>query len=364
MIKRIFLVLLLTCLILGSLFGYKFYQIQQAISQVKPPPPAMVAAATVEIENWSSAITAVGGFTPVAGVHVSSEVPGKVKALHFHSGQTVGAGQLLLELDDDTDQAELAGLKAEFQLAKAELQRSEKMIEKKYLSQADYDQKKAQLEQVSAAVKAKLTRIDKKKIRAPFAGDLGIREVNVGQYLAEGDEIITLQQLDPIHLDFTLPERYVGQLAQQQAITATVQAYSGREFHGHIVALNPSLEQETRSIKVRAKLDNREKTLKPGMFAQISIKSGGERPVLTLPDTAITYNPYGNSVFLILQNENGLSVQSRQVETGQSREGRVEIVSGLQAGDRVVSAGQVKLRNGMPVAIHAQPAPGEREMAP
>jgi len=364
MIKRTVIVLLLALSILGGLFGYKFYQIQQAISQAKPPPPAVVATTQVQSENWSAMITAVGGFTSVAGVHVSNEVPGKIKTLHFHSGQSVKQGQLLVELDDDTDQAELSGLRAELQLAKAELQRSEKMIERKYLSQSDYDQKKAQLEQMTAAVKAKLTRIEKKKIKAPFSGDLGIREVNVGQYLAEGADIISLQQLNPIHLDFTLPERYVSQLALKQTISATVQAYPGREFQGRIVAIDPALEADIRSIKVRAKLENPDKDLKPGMFAQIKIKSGADMPVLTLPDTAITYNPYGNAVFVIVKNDSGFTVKSRQVETGQSREGRVQILSGLELGDTVVSAGQVKLRNGMTVTISDQPASAGQELTP
>ncbi|PPD35947.1 MAG: efflux transporter periplasmic adaptor subunit [Methylomonas sp.] len=361
MIKRIVVVLFLTLLVLGGLFGFKFYQIQQAINQIKPPPPAMVAAATVKSENWSTSLISVGSFTPVAGVYVSNEVAGKIKALHFHSGQSIKAGDLLLELDSDTDQAELAGLQAELQLAKSRLQRSEQMIQKKFVSQADYDQHTALLEQAAAAVHAKRTRIDKKMIRAPFAGELGIREVNLGQYLAEGAAIVSLQQLDPIHLDFTLPERYVSQLAVNQIITATVQAYPNREFRGKIVALNPSVEQDTRALKVRAKLDNKDKALRPGMFAQVHIKSGNPLTVLTLPDTAITYNPYGNSVFLIQQTDNQFTVQSRQIETGQTRDGRVEIVGGLQLGDRVVSAGQVKLRNGMPVNIDGQPAPGERE---
>lgn len=361
MIKRIFIVLLLTGVILGGIFGLKFYQIQRANRQIQPPPPAVVAMATVREEPWPSSLTAVGSFSPVAGVYVSNEVIGKIKAIHFVSGQSVDAGQLLLELDADTDRAELNGLLADWQLAKTRLQRSEKMIEKQYLSQADFDQHRAELEQAAAAVQAKRTRIDKKMIRAPFSGELGIRQINLGQYLGEGAAIVSLQQLEPIHLDFTLPERHISQLVRNQAITATVQAYPGEVFAGKIVALDPAVEQDTRSLKVRAKLDNKDKRLRPGMFAQVRIESGKPRPVLTLPDTAISYNPYGNSVFLIAQNGQGLTVQSRQVVTGQSREGRVEIVSGLQVGDRVVSAGQVKLRNGMAVTIDARPAPGERE---
>ncbi|MDD2737842.1 MAG: efflux RND transporter periplasmic adaptor subunit [Methylomonas lenta] len=361
MTKRIFIVLFLALLLLGGLFGFKFYQIQQVASQVKPPPPAVVAVATVQQAQWPSSIATVGSLTAIAGVDVSNEVIGKIKAIHFESGQSVKKGQLLVELDADTDQAELKGLQAELQLAKSQLQRSEKMIVKKYLSQADYDQNQAQLSQAMAAVEAKRTRIEKKRIQAPFSGELGIRQVDLGQYLSEGTSIVSLQQLDPIYLDFTVPERYMGLLDNQQAIIATVQAYPDRVFIGKIFAISPAVEKDTRSIKVRAQISNKDKVLRPGMFVQVKIESGKSIPVLTLPDTAITYNPYGNSVFLIEQTDQGLTVQSRQIVSGQSREGRVEIISGLQAGDRVVSAGQIKLRNGMPVTIDNQPAPGERE---
>jgi len=361
MIKRLLIVFLFAVLLLGGLFGLKFYQIQQAISQMKPPPPATVAATTVRHERWTSSLTAIGSLTPVAGVEVSSEVPGKIKVLHFDSGQSVKQGQLLVELDADTDKAELKGLEAELRLAHTQLERSEKMIGKKYVSQADYDQQKAMLEQAQAAVEAKRSRIDKKYIRAPFTGELGIRRVSLGWYLKEGEAIVSLQQLSPINLDFTLPERHIKQIAKHQDIKATVEAYPHEVFTGRIVAIDPALEDNTRAVNVRAKLANKDKRLRPGMFVQVRIDSDDARSVLTLPDTAVTYNPYGNSVFLIEPKENGLVVQSRQVVTGQTRNGRVEIISGLQAGDQVVSAGQVKLRNGMAVVIDSEPAPGERE---
>lgn len=361
MTKRIIVVLLSTLLLLGGLFGIKFLQIQQAVSQLKPPPPAAVAATSVAEEQWPIALTAVGNINAVSGVNVSNELAGKVKAIYFQSGENVKQGQLLLELDADTDKAELKGLEAELQLAQVRLSRSEKMIEKKYLSQADYDQHKAMLEQAAAAVAAKRTRIDKKRIKAPFAGELGIRQVDLGQYLSEGSAIVALEKLDPVYLDFSLPERHLSRLAIGQTVFAGVQAYPERKFSGRIAAISPAVERGTRSLQIRAELANADKALRPGMFAQVQIESGQAMQVLTLPDTAITYNPYGDAVFLIEQRQEGLVVQSRQITTGERRNGRVEIVSGLQAGDRVVSAGQVKLRNGMPVAIDSQPAPGERE---
>jgi membrane fusion protein (multidrug efflux system) len=361
MLKRYFIVIVLIVLLLGGLFGFKFYQIHQVTSHMPPPPPAMVAATTVQQEQWQSSLSAIGSLTAVASIDVSTEVAGIVKAIHFDSGHTVKQGQLLVELDASTEIAELQGFLAEQQLARLRFDRSSKMIEKKFISAADLDLHRAQLDQAIAAVSSKRAVLEKKQIRAPFSGELGMRQVDLGRFLDKGAAIVSLQQLDPIFLDFTLPERHVGKLVKDQTISVTVQAYPGRSFTGRIQAINPSLEQNSRSLKLRASLENHDKSLHPGMFAQVQIASGQATPVLTLPDTAITYNPYGNSVYLIVQAEHGLSVQSRQIETGASRNGRVEIISGINAGDRVVSAGQVKLRNGMPIVIDDKPAPGERE---
>ncbi|MBD9356430.1 efflux RND transporter periplasmic adaptor subunit [Methylomonas albis] len=363
MIKRILLVLLLTVLILGALFGTKFYQINQAVSQMQAPPPPLVAIAEVKQEQWPASLATVGSLRAVAGINISNEVAGQIKAIHFESGQTVKQGQLLIELDSATDQAELQGLQAEQHLAQIRYQRTAQLIDKKFVSQSDYDQNKALLEEASAAVASKQTLIAKKQIKAPFSGDLGIRQVDLGQYLPVGSALILLQKLDPIFLDFNLPERYLSQLSLSQQVTINVQAYPDTGFSGEIVAISPAVEQQSRSLKVQARLANQDRKLHPGMFAQVQIVSGKQSAVLTVPDTALTYNPYGESVFLLTASDKGFTVQNRQVQSGQSRAGRVEIISGLNAGDKVVSAGQVKLRNGMPVAVDKLPTPGEREVA-
>ncbi len=362
MLKRFLILILFSVLIFGGIFGLKFYQLHQEAGRFQPPPPAVVAATEVIQEDWPSSLSAVGSLTAVAGVDVSNEVAGKVEAIHFDSGQSVKKGQLLLELDASTDRAELQGLEAEMRLAKVRFERSEKLIDKNFISQSDYDQNHALLDETVAAVHAKRTLIDRKRIRAPFTGELGIRQVNLGQYLTEGSAIVSLQQLDPIYLDFTVPERHLNQLVKGRRIVATVQAYPKQEFNGEIIAISPLIDKGTRSAHVRAKLINSDKLLHPGMFAQVSILSDHPLNVLTLPDTAITYNPYGNSVFVIEPIEQGLIVQSRQVETGQTRAGRIEIIRGLKLGERVVSAGQVKLRNDMQVTLDDKPAPGEREI--
>lgn len=361
MIKRILWVVLFAVLLLGGLFGLKFRQINQAMEQMQPPPAAVVALAEVRREQWPATIASVGSLRAVAGINVSNEVAGQIKAIHFHSGQSVKPGQLLVELDSATDQAELKGLEADLRLAELHFQRSAQMLEKKFVSQADYDQNLALLDKAKAAVAAKQTLIAKKRISAPFDGETGIRQVDLGQYLAAGSAIVNLEKLDPIYLDFSLPERQLGMLRSGQQVQINVAAYPDRSFSGNITALSPAVEKGSRAVNLQAKFNNAEKLLHPGMFAQVAIDSGNTGEVLTVPDTAVTYNPYGNSVFLAVAAETGLTVQSRQVRTGQSRGGRVEIVEGLQHGDRVVSAGQIKLRNGMVIAADSQPAPGERE---
>ena len=196
---------------------------------------------------------------------------------------------------------------------------------------------------------------------SPFAGQLGIRKINIGQYLAPGDGIVPLQQLNPIYADFTLPEQQLANVFIKQPITVRVQAYPGRIFNGRISAINPGIDETTRSVKLRATLDNSERLLHPGMFVDVQVALKEGKAVLTVPDTAITYNPYGDSVFVIENGTQGRIVKLKQVVTGETREGRVEVVNGLNANDKVVSAGQVKLRNGMPVTLDKQPAPGERE---
>ncbi|MGR9035812.1 MAG: efflux RND transporter periplasmic adaptor subunit [Gammaproteobacteria bacterium] len=361
MIKRFFLTISLCLLIFGGLFGWKFYKINQAMNNVPLPPPPVVAAAEVKTETWQPYLTTVGSLVAVAGIDVSNEIAGKVTAIHFESGQPVQKGQLLVEMDVSTDLAELKALLAQEELAKVQFARSEKLIGRNFIAKADYDQNKALLAEAHAQSDAKRAVIAKKRIHAPFSGKLGIRRVDVGQYLAEGTAIVPLQKLDTMYADFTLPESRLSELFIGQAVEVKVQAYPERIFRGAISAVNPLVDAGSRSVKVRATLDNPQHALHPGMFADIKITSRKKREVLTLPDTAISYNPYGDFVFAIEPDKQGWVVKVKQVSTGESRNGRVEISKGLTAGEKAVSAGQVKLRNGMPVALDDRPAPGERE---
>ena len=352
MAKRMVLVLLLLGLLLGGIFGWKFYQARQAAALASlPPPPATVAAAEVQLETWRPWLSAIGSLVANQGILVTSEVAGKVSEIRFESGQRVAAGELLLQLDDSVDQAELDGIIAERRLAELQFKRRKELVEKKSISRSDYDEAQLRLENATAQLATRRALIEKKRITAPFAGWLGIRRVDLGDYLAPGSAIVPLESLEPIFVDFTLPERFLSRIAPGQLVEVEVQAWPGEIFEGRISAINPGIDPGTRNVQIRATLQNPEERLRPGMFAEVRTLLPVRSGVLTLPQTTITYNPYGDAVFVIEGQDGGLQVQRRQVTTGEVRAGRVEIVAGLTEGERVVSAGQVKLRNGQAVVI-------------
>jgi membrane fusion protein (multidrug efflux system) len=334
------------------MFGWKYYQARQMAALASlPQPPATVAAAEVQTETWQPYLAAVGSVVATQGILVTTEVAGKVSEIRFEDGQQVQAGTLLLQLDDSVDRAELEGIIAERRLADLQFKRRAELLETKTISRSDYDEARLRLENAIAALATKQAVIEKKRITAPFSGWLGIRQVDLGEYLQPGAAIVPLEALDPVYVDYSLPERYLSQVAVGQALEVEVQAFPGETFSGRIAALNPGIDPGTRSLQIRATLENPQSRLRPGMFAEVRTVLPLRPATLTLPQTAITYNPYGDSVFVIQQGETGPSVQRRQVETGEVRNGRVEIVQGLQAGELVVVAGQVKLRNGQAVVV-------------
>lgn len=352
MLKRLFFVLLALGVVFGGIFGWKYHRMQQMAAQAsQPQPPAVVAATRVRAERWQPYLGSVGSLVAFHGIDVTTEVAGQVESLAFQSGQEVEKGDLLLQLDDSVDQADLAGLIAERRLAEVQYERASKLYKDNSMSQADFDEARANLDNARAHVEAKQALIREKKIRAPFAGVLGIREADIGQYLSPGASVVALKALDPIYLDYSLPEQHFASLSEGQKVLVTVRTYPQRTFEGRISAINPGIDPGTRNVRLRATLDNPEHLLRPGMFAEVRTVLPAREGVLSLPRTAITYAPYGDSVFVITGSEGDLVVQRRQVETGSERDGRVEIVKGLAAGDRVVSAGQVKLRNGQKVTI-------------
>jgi len=358
---RIILVVLLLAGVFGGIFGWKQHTARQmAAAQAGGPPPAVIAAAPAEFETWQPYLQVVGSLTAVAGIEVTSEVGGQISAIQFVSGQQVQEGELLLELDNETDQAALRGLLAERTLARLKFERVAKLVKDKSVSKSDYDEARATLDSAEAQMAAQSAIIEKKRIRAPFDGRLGISRVDLGEYLTPGAPIVPLEKLDPIYVDFMLPERELARVQTGQQLEIRVQAYPEETFQGGIAAIDPGVHVGSRSFRVRGELANPGQRLRPGMFADVRVFLPQEDQVLTVPDTAISHAPYGDSVFVIEQQEGAQVVNRRRIETGRTRSGRVAVLSGLKPGERVVSAGHNKLRSGQAVVIDDKPAPAER----
>ena len=363
MIARIVLVLVVLVTLFGGIFAWKYNQIQDSMSRQGPPPPT-VATAEVTTEVWDRYLTSVGSLVASRGVYVTTEVAGQVETISFESGQAVAAGVPLVQLDAAVDLADLEGLAAEAKLAEVEFRRAEELLEKRNISRSEYDRLQAQLAFARAQVSAKRAQINEKTIRAPFDGLLGIRQVDVGEYLAPGARIVLLQDLSPIFVDYTLPERYVDMMAPGLSVEVKVQGYGEEIFHGRVSALDPGVDPGTRALRIRATLNNPTGRLRPGMFAEVKTLVGESRGVMTLPRTAITFAPYGDSVFKILDKDGRVTVQRIPVKTGDNRGSRVQILDGLASGDRVVNAGQLKLRNGQAIQIDNSAAMDGKVTAP
>lgn len=353
MTKRFVIVALGLLILFGGIFGYKAFRSAMIADYMAnmTPPAVTVSSANVRTEHWLPKLASIGGLSAIQGVDVSSEVPGKVTSINFQSGHQVERGDLLVQLDSTAEQAMLRGLKAERALAKLDFDRAKGLAQTSAVSQAQLDRAKSQLDSLAAKVSEQEAQIAKRSIRAPFAGELGIRRVDLGEFVSPGTEIVTLQNLDPIYVDFTLPERFLKDLSIGQAVEIEVAAFPGTIFQGSISAVSPKVEETTRNVGLQATLPNEARRLRPGMFAQINVLTAGEEAVLTLPRTAITFYPYGDSVYVIDEQAGELTVQRRQVETGRVRNERVEILSGLKDGELVVNTGQGKLRAGQSVKI-------------
>jgi membrane fusion protein (multidrug efflux system) len=349
-IKNLLLMLVALGLLFGGIFGWKYMQGQKQAGG-RTMPPAVVSTMRVLQEDWQPTLPSVGTITPIRGVIVSSEVAGIARKVHFDSGNKVEKGDLLVEFDAEVDIAEALALDAERKLAEANRDRLKRIVAENLGSRADLDEAEAHVESTRAQVAAKQATIRKKSIRAPFGGELGIRRINPGQYLAPGDPISELVDLDPIYTEFTLPERYLSEISVQQEVLVTVAAWPDQEFPGRISAISPNIEKTSRSVQVRATLENPEKRLRPGMFAEVRTLLPTRSAVMTLAERAITYNPYGNSVFVVDDEQGSKTVHRVQVVTGNVTGGRIEIVSGLAPGQEVVTDGHNKLRNGQAVSV-------------
>ena len=353
MAKRLIIMAMLLTLVFGSLFGWKAFVRHKTAEYLANarPPAVVVSSAEVQEDRWQKQVESVGTLSAIQGVDVSSEVPGTVADISFRSGQQIRKGDLLVQLDATAERAELRSLEAQLELARLDYERALGLRESTALSQAQLDRAKSVMDSLQAQVEEQAAFIAKKAIRAPFAGELGIREVNLGEYVSPGTPIVTLQTLDPIYANFTLPERFLQELAVDLQLRVDVAAYPEDEFTGTVTAISPKVEETTRNVMVQATIANADRRLRPGMFARITVLTGGDHRVLTVPRTAITFYPYAESVFVITEQDGALVVDRRQVITGEIRSGRVEVVSGLLAGDLVVATGQLKLRAGQRVEI-------------
>jgi membrane fusion protein (multidrug efflux system) len=317
----------------------------------KSPPPPLVTTTTVTKEHWEKALSSIGTINPILGVIISNELAGVVSKLHVESGQSVTEGDLLIELNSSTDRANLNGLLASEKLAQIKFNRQVKLLKNKATSTSSHDQARAELDIAKAAVIAQQSVIDKKRIRAPFSGKLGIRQVTLGQYLDVGTQIIPLVSLATTIADFSFAERHFAQLEVNQYVNITVQAYPNEVFKGKIQAINPGLHPETRTVAVRAIIDNPEEKLRAGMFADVNVITSKPQLVLTLPESAILYNTYGASVYIVRKKDNKNTVVQHTIETGERRQGRIVITKGLKLHDTVVDEGHVKLQNGMLITV-------------
>lgn len=350
--KRWILMLLLAGLLFGGVFGWKMLQ-WQAMAEMgsQPPPPAVIAAERPQRLQWTARLEAVGSLSAAQGVMVANEVPGTVAEILFEPGQAVAAGTPLLRLDDAVDRAEYEGLRAAARLARLQLERTRRLFRDKSVSQADLDTAQATWEAAEAAAQAKRAALEKKTLRAPFAGVVGIRRVDPGAYLAPGTPVVSLQARDPLQVDFSVPEADMSRVFVGQRVELRVQAFPDQVSTGTVTALDSRIEPGSRNLRVRARIPNPDDRLAPGMFAEVALLAREPRAVLTLPRHAISYAPYGDSVFVVETVEGQQRVQRRRVETGEARDGRIEIRAGLADTDLVVTAGHNKLRNGQAVTV-------------
>jgi membrane fusion protein, multidrug efflux system len=354
----------LLALLVGALVGFNAFRskmIAQFFANNKPPP-ATVTVAQARSEVVPNLLTAVGDLAAVHQVNVVPDVPGRVTEIKFTAGASVKAGSPLVQLFDGPEQGDLANYKAQATGASLALDRAKQLAARQFGPQSTVDAAQATYDQANAGIAKTEAIISQKLVRAPFDGELGVRHVEVGQYLTAGTQIVTLTDLSVLYANFTVPEKGSAALQVGQTVRVAVDAYPGRTFEGKITAIEPQIAADTRNIRVQATLDNPDKILKPGMFATITVVLPDKPPVVTVPETAVDYTLYGDSVFLITEKkeDNGktsLTAVRTFVRTGNRVQGRAEILSGLKDGDRVVAVGQLKLQSGAAVAISTDAAP-------
>jgi len=372
MTKRMLIMVGCVILLIAVLAFGKFLQIKKLIASAPKPAAQVVTAVKVQHAEWQPQLASVGTLAPVRGVDVTTEIAGLVREVRFKSGDEVKAGQVLFEMNADSDVAQLRSLQANADLAVTTLKRDKLQLAAQAISQAQVDADDADLKSRQALVAQQKAAVDKKTIRAPFAGKLGITSVNPGQYLNPGDKLVTLQTIDTVYVDFFVPQKQLSSLTIGQKLNLTSDAWPGVGFAAKVTSISPKVDPATRNVQVQATVPNAKRQLLPGMFANVSLEQGELKKYLTLPQTAITYNPYGSTVFVLappagaeakdaLKDDKGQTYMVAQqvfVTTGPTRGDQVAILSGVKEGQTVVTSGQLKLKNGTPAVIDnkVQPA--------
>ncbi|HWW01608.1 MAG TPA: efflux RND transporter periplasmic adaptor subunit [Candidatus Acidoferrum sp.] len=367
--RKTALAILLVLLVVGALAGIKTLQIRKLMAAGKSfsQPPETVSSFVVREEKWQSSLTAIGSIAAVQGVTVTPELPGTITEIAFEAGAVVSKGDLLLRLDPSLEVAQLRALEAQVELARVNLERERTLRIQQMISQSDLDTAEATLKQNRANADAIKTTIEKKTLRAPFAGRLGIRQVNLGQYLDAGKPIVSLQSLTPVYADFSLPQQELARLQTGMRVRLLTDAYPQRAFEGTLTTINPDVDSNTRSVGLQATFENKDQSLRPGMFARAEVLLPEEKSVLVIPITAVLSAPYGDSVYVIeskpakVGEAPGLIVRQQLVRVGPARGDFVTVESGLKASERVVSAGVFKLRSGMPVVENNKVTPNSSD---
>ncbi len=355
-------------LVVGAIAGWKIITVRAIIAKMsaQKQPPTVVSAMKATEEIWQRRLHAVGSFAAAEGITVANELDGTVTKIAFESGAQVSKGDLLVQLDVSTEQAQLASAEAGADLAHLNLKRAQELRAKDTNSQAELDVGEAQARQTAATADVIRATIAKKTIRAPFSGRAGIRQINLGQFIKGGTAIVPLQAMDPLYLNFFLPQQDVTDLKVGQAVQVTVDAYPGVTFDGAITAINTKVDDASRNILVQATVRNADERVRPGMFGGVDVVLPAQDKLVTLPQTAISYNPYGNSVYIVEdkgKDADGhpvLTVRQQFVQLGSRRGDQVAVLKGVKAGDEVVTAGQLKLRNGSSVQINNTVVPPNR----
>jgi membrane fusion protein (multidrug efflux system) len=361
---KIALAILIVLVVIGGLAGIKYLQVQKMIAAAKAggPPPETISSVLAREDTWQGTLTAIGSINAAQGVTITPDIPGVVKEIAFEAGAIVAKDDLLVKLDTSSEVAQLRAAEAQAELARLNAARERTLRTQNLIPQSELDIAEATLKQNEGNADSIRATIEKKTIRAPFAGRLGVRQVNLGQYLDSGKPIVSLQALSPVYADFSLPQQELGRLKTGMPVRVTTDAYPDRHFDGKLTVINPDLDATTRSLGLEATFENADQALRPGMFARVEVLLPEDQHVLVIPATSVLSQPYGDSVYVIEEKpgKDGkpqLTVRQQIIRTGGSHGDLVSVETGLKPGERIVNSGLFKLRNGMSVVENNELAP-------